>query len=228
MLPSLSAELDWGWAPLGEAQDIRVAPLLLVGTLPGLESSGYLGEELQDGEAELRLYRDAQLSQVPGAFALALPGQLARAMPSEWNGRFRDQPLSPRMRALLVSGVDGRRSLDQTMREAASKASGEAVLFHWMTDVQAHPLLSSHAPGTTTRAADRLVFIERDPVLAEATVGLALVSTGGEVLLRYEDRFQVLLSEANRPPRAGRELARYLVDALRPVLQGDALASMDN
>lgn len=221
------SELDWSWAPLDLGTDIRVAPLVVVGSMPVLENTGFLGERLSGQAARLRSVRGAQISAVPDAFSTALPGELASALPADWRGHLSDAKVRPAARSQLTAGLDGRSSLDQALRAAVDHLPGEVVLFRWMTDVQARPLGSSAAPGTTLRAADRLVYVDQhtDPVLAEATVGLALVAADGEVFLRYEDRYTFVITGNSNAARAGRDLAQRLVDDLEPLLEEQGVAS---
>jgi hypothetical protein len=213
-------ELDWGWAPLELGSDIRVAPLMVVGPLPELEVVGFLGEELHGAAAKLRTARSHQVAAVPEAFADALPGALASALPEGWHGHISDARVPPSTRTQLTAGIDGRRSLEDALQLAVDRLPGEVILFRWIADVEAVPLGSAAAPGTTLRAADRLVYVDThtDPVLAHATVGLALVAADGEVFLRYEDRYPFVITGSNTAQRAGRELARQLVDDLEPLL----------
>ncbi len=220
-------ELDWAWAPLDLGSDIRVAPLVTVGTMPVLEPVGFLGEPLSGYAAELRDVRGAQVSAIPEAFSTALPGELASALPADWRGHLSDAKVPPGARSQLTAGLDGRASLEDALREAVVRLPGEVVLFRWMTDLQAHPLGSTAAPGTTLRAANRLVYVDQhtDPILAEATVGLALVAADGEVFLRYEDRYTFVITGTNTAARAGRDLAQRLVDDLEPLLDEHSAAS---
>jgi hypothetical protein len=213
-------ELDWGWAPLELGSDIRVAPLVVVGPMPDLERVGFLGEELEGKAAQLRDLRSTQVAAVTESFSDALPGALASALPADWRGRFSDARVPPSTRTQLAAGLDGRRSFADAMQLAVDRLPGEVVLFQWMSDVTAEPLSASTAPGTTLRAADRLVYVDEhtDPVLAHATVGLALVAADGEVFLRYEDRYSFVITGSNNALRAGRSLARQLVDDLEPLL----------
>lgn len=228
LLPNApSAAPDWTWAPLDLVSDIRVAPLLVVGTPAPLALRGYLGEDL-DGAAEvLRNVRNAQVLAVPAAFSEALPGELATALPSDWRGHMSDARVTPAQRSQLVAGLDGRRPMEDALQTAADRVPGQVVLFHWLVDLSAQPLAASMAPGTTQRVADRLVYVDQhtDPVLAEATVGLALVSDG-EVYLRYEDRYAFVITGTSTSQRAGRDLARQLVDDLAPLLDGGSVAAL--
>ncbi|MFH1469255.1 MAG: hypothetical protein ABIO70_33025 [Pseudomonadota bacterium] len=229
LLPDLpTAAPDWTWAPLDLGSDIRVAPLLVVGTPVPLQLRGYLGEELDGAAAALRNVRSAQVLAVPGAFSEALPGELASALPPEWRGHMSDAKVTPATRSQLVAGLDGRRPMEGVLLTAADRVQGEVVLFHWLVDLSAEPLATRLAPGTTQRVADRLVYVDRhtDPVLAEATVGLALVSADGEVFLRYEDRYSFVITGTNTSQRAGRDLARQLVDDLAPLLDGGSVAAL--
>jgi len=225
-----ASELSWGWAPLEGAQDVRVAPLVVAGAWPALEPLGFLGEQLDGSAAHLRNLRDHQVATIPEVFSLALPGELARALPADWKGSLRDARAPARARSQIEAGVDGRRSLEAALQELAGRLQGDVILFQWMSDVSAVPLGTTTAPGTTTRVADRVVFVDQhtDPVLTEATVGLALVAADGEVFLRYENRYQVLITGSNSSWKAGRQLARQLVDDLQPLLTEPALVGVVN
>lgn len=226
--PDPALEPRWTWAPLELGAEIRVAPLLLVGPLPALSDLGYLGEALDGGAARLREARNAQVLAVPWSFSEALPGELASALPAGWRGHLSDAKVPASARAQLVAGLDGRRSFEEALQLAADRLPGEIALFHWVSGVEAWPLAASTAPGSTLRAAERLVYVDQhtDPVLVEATAGLALVSTDGEVFLRYEDRYRLVITGSNTAARAGRDLARQLVLDLRPMLGEASVAAL--
>ncbi len=220
-------ELDWGWAPLELGSDIRVAPMMVIGPLPDLEPVGFLGEELTGSAAHLRAVRSTQVAAVSESFSDALPGALASALPEGWHGRFSDARVPAGTRTKLAAGLDGRSSLDNALQLAVDRLPGEVVMFRWMSDISAEPLGTTTAPGTTLRAADRLVYVDEhtDPVLAHATVGLALVAADGEVFLRYEDRYSFVITSNNTSLRAGRALARQLVRDLQPLLAEPTVAT---
>jgi len=220
-------ELEWGWAPLDLGSDIRVAPLMVVGPLPDLEPVGFLGEELHGHAAQLRSLRSTQVAAVADSFADALPGALASALPQDWHGHFSDARVKASTRTKLTAGLDGRSSLDNALQLAVDRLPGEVVMFRWIADIEAEPLGTTTAPGTTLRAADRLVYVDEhtDPVLAEATVGLALVAADGEVFLRYEDRYSFVITGSNTSSHAGRDLARRLVRDLEPLLEEPTVAT---
>ena len=222
-----AGELEWGWSPLDLGSDIRVAPLVVVGPLPVLEPVGFLGEELQGEAAHLRALRSTQVAAVTESFSDALPGTLASALPDGWRGHLSDARVPASARTQLAAGLDGRRSLDGALQLAVDRLPGEVVLFRWISDIEAQPLGTTTAPGTTLRAADRLVYVDEhtDPVLARATVGLALVAADGEVFLRYEDRYTFVITSTNTSARAGRELARMLVHDLHPLLAEPSVAT---
>ncbi len=222
-----SYELEWAWAPLELGSDIRVAPLVVMGPLPDLEPVGFLGEQLEGNAAYLRQLRGSQVAAVTESFSDALPGALASALPDGWNGHFSDARTTASTRTQLAAGLDGRRSLDSALQLAVDRLPGEVVLFRWISDITAEPLATTTAPGTTLRAADRLVYVDEhtDPVLAQATVGLALVAADGEVFLRYEDRYSFVITGSNTALRAGRDLARKLVTDLHPLLQEPTVAT---
>jgi hypothetical protein len=208
-----AGDLDWTSAPSDAPEDIRVTPLLLLGPLPDLGMVGFLGEPLQGRAASSREARQAALGEVPAAFAVALPGEMACALPAGWKGRFRDVDLNLSSRGRVTQALHDGQSVEKALRVAAAHLPGEAVLFRWMSDLSAVPLNSVAVPASTTRAGDRVVFIDADtdPVLVSATLGVALVAPDGEVYVRYSDRYDAVLSGVSGPRSVGRELARRLV-----------------
>ncbi len=220
-LPAAPAgDLDWASAPSDAPVDIRVAPLLLVGPLPELDAVGFLGEPLKGSEAGAREARRAALAEVPSAFGTALPGEVARALPPGWNGRFRDVDLAAPARGRITQALQDGQAVEDALRAAAAHLPGEAVLFRWMADIAAIPLKSVSVPASTTRAGDRVVYVDpdTDPVLVSATLGVALVAPDGEVYLRYADRYDTVLSAVSGPRAVGRDLARHLVTDVATLL----------
>ena len=211
LLPA--CDLDWASAPSDAPEDIRVAPLLLLGPLPDLGAVGFLGEPLRGREAGAREARQAEIAEVPPAFGVALPGEVARALPPGWNGRFRDVDLAVTARGRVTQALQGGLAVEEALRAAAAHLPGEAVLFRWMADVSAVPLNTVAMPASTTRAGDRVVYVDADtdPVLVSATLGVALVAPDGEVFVRYSDRYEAVLSAVSGPRAVGRDLARHLV-----------------
>ena len=106
------------------------------------------------------------------------------------------------------------------MKRVARHSEGDAVLIQWLTGLQATPLCAVEAPRSTTEVAGRLVFVDdrSEPVLVEATLGMALVTREGDIVLRYEDSYQTVLSDAMPLHQACRELARAFSEDVRPVL----------
>jgi hypothetical protein len=56
-----------------------------------------------------------------------------------------------------------------------------------------------------------------EPYLVSARLCMALVASDGEVVVRYEDRFEGVLSGPDGVHRAGRELARALASEVTKV-----------
>jgi hypothetical protein len=222
-LPSGSLSIAWNWEPTLGAADIRVAPLLVLGEIPQMATKGYMGEELILGEEDLRLERNRQVLALPEAVALALPGEIGRLLPDAWSGHFRSGRLSSNAAARLEKALSRGESPEDVMKEVASSGEGEAVLFQWISDMHVTALCTEEAPRTTTEAAGRLVFVDdaTEPVLIEATVGIALVTRSGDVVFRYDDTVETILSDATPLHAASRELARTVADEVRGVLLAD-------
>lgn len=212
-------EASWNWSPISEIGDIKVTPLLLINHVPKLSPSGYLGEQLTSVDLEKRFKRNEQLNLIPEAFSHALPGQLARYMPENWKGVLTDTSLGLRERSKIThSLLSSPTDLDKTLEKLVDNT---ALLFHWISAFEAVPLSTTIEPATTTRVAERYVFVDSktDPVLVNIKLGLALVSAEGQILLRYQEHYEVVLSEAKGPDSAGRDLARQVASDVALVLK---------
>ncbi|MBN1335017.1 MAG: hypothetical protein JXB39_03555 [Deltaproteobacteria bacterium] len=208
-------------------QAIRVAPLLVLGPLPDLGTVGFFGEPLQGREAGAREAREAALFQVPSAFGVALPGEVALALPPGWDVCFRDTDLALPVRARVTQALQEDEAVEDALRSAAARSPGEVVLFRWMADVSALALNGVTVPASTTRAGDRLVFVDAstDPVLVSATLGVALVASDGEIRVLHSDRYEAVLSSVSGPRAVGRSLARHLVaDVATRLAREDSMA----
>lgn len=226
LLPSErgSRELGWNWEPTEELRDIRVLPMLVVGPLPAMENVGFLGEELILGEQDLRVKRSKEIQLLPELLSVALPGEVARALPRDWSSHLRADDLSAGALQRLGSLLSRGSSAEPFMRRFARRSGGDAVLFQWMTELRAIPLCAVEAPRSMTEVAGRLVFVDdkSEPVLVEARFGMALVTQEGAIAFRYEDTYQTVLSGALPIERACREMARAFLDDIRPVLMAEA------
>jgi hypothetical protein len=213
-------ELPWASEPTGPIREVLVLPILLLEGVPGMETTGFLGERPLPGEGTLRLERARQLRTVPELLSVSIPGELARGLPPEWMPHLRAASQNPRALRRLARTLERGDSPEALMRRIAARVDEDAVLFQWIQAIRLNPLCATEVPRSTTEVAGRLVFIDDrvEPVLVEATLGMALVRRDGDIVLRYQDTYETVLSEATSVQRACRELARAFLDDLKPAL----------
>ncbi len=113
----------------------------------------------------------------------------------------------------VTDALLGRRpGLDAALGEAARAVGGDAALFSWVSELDGQPLSLLGFPGEVVETPVGPVVLDHDdePYLVTAKVGMALVTRDGEVVVRYQDTFETILSARTDSARAGRELARAL------------------
>jgi hypothetical protein len=205
--------LSWDASARYPAGVIHVLPVLGTYEQPRVD----LDEGLRDltvsrDREQIRRERTYELVQVPGAIALALPGEVQVALGDAWSGRFRSArwPVGGRDRLAAALHRDG--SLDDAL---ASLARDDGlVLVTWVDDLRGDPLTAEALPGEVVHTASGPVIVDlfAEPYRVTAGVGMALVASDGEVVVRYADRFEGLLSASRDSDVVGRELARDLAE----------------
>lgn len=215
---------DWRAEALLTPGEVRVLPVVETWehTPPRLDS--YVGAvELPEPRAALRRERTEQLADIPPAITQALPGEVGVALGSAGPAHFRPgrYPLGARER---IEGALRRddAELDVVLEAVARGMPGEAALITWVSHLEGEPLTAEGFPGDIIETAVGPVMVDHsdEPYRVHATVGVALVSTTGELVLRYDDNFEAVLSGRDDPDRVGRTVARALadeVDELWPV-----------
>jgi len=149
---------------------------------------------------------------VPQQLALYLPGAVNGELGTASEAAFRPGrfPLGGRDR--LTSALKGRGDLDVALSSVARGMHGEAVLFTWITGLHGEPLTAEAFPGdiVETEVGPVVVDHAQEPYRVTAGVGMALVSTDGEVVIRYADQFEAVLSGRRGASGVGRDLASAL------------------
>lgn len=211
--------LDWDLTPGAVGHEVRVAPIIVAAEAPTPDLTGIVGEQLLDEQAAARLHRTSQLAELPHSVHEAVPGQLHTALPDSWNGYFRDTRLSLAEQVRLTHAVRGEEPLTDALSEIALGVEGEAVLFTWVIENEGTPLTDDHMVGELVFRGGVPVLVDHhsEPYVIRTEIGVALVSTDGELLFRYQDTYDGLLVEDRSAKSLGRDLARDLVADIAPL-----------
>lgn len=193
--------------------EVRVVPALAVHEPLEVNLDSYLGAALPHHRELARHARTRALAEIPEAMGVALPGEVNGELGLSWGGQFRTHRLPAGPQQRLADALSGRRpDLHAVLAEAAAAVGGEATLFSWVTDLEGDPLTLRGFPGETVETTAGPVVLDHreEPFLVTARVGMALVTQDGEVVIRYEDTYDAILSEEGGASEAGRVLARSL------------------
>lgn len=191
---------------------VRVVPVLVDVPAPRLSEASWIGAPLPVDRLRERVNRTRQLASVPEAAGIAVPGALAGALGARWDGTFHAAALPRGGRERWLAAVQGRVGLENTLGGLARAVGGTATLFVWVDDLQGAPLSATDGPGDVVRTAAGPVVIDdaEEPYEVRARIGVALVAADGEVVLRYVDTYDALLTDRADADQAGRDLARRL------------------
>ena len=229
-VPRGPADLSFQFEARSTAPEIWVLPTLSVYAKPELRVDGYVNDPIPWVREVLRRERMTELEPLAGHFGTALPGALGERVRHSWDGRFRVEESRAgvdRVEAALARGV----GLDDALSMLARRREGGMVLCSWVTGIEAIPVTSEGPPGEVieTDAGPVVVDLLEEALRVRAEVGMALVSADGEVVMRYTDRFESVLSSDRTVSRVGRDIARGLageVALLWPGRSVDAFAAL--
>lgn len=199
--------------------EIRVVPALRLHEPLDVELDSFLGPALPPGPVSVRVARTRELQELSRAVGLALPCEVNGALGAAWPGQFTSHDMPQAAQRHLEEALRGEGDLDQALADAARAVGGDGVLFSWMDRLEASPLSLVDVPGAVLDTpAGPVVLDDRDePYLVSARIGMALVAADGEVVLRYTDTYETVLSGARGPTVAGQDLAREIVDEVAMV-----------
>jgi hypothetical protein len=191
--------------------EIRVLPVIGPEDLPEVDLESWVGAGLTPQRIRLREERTAALRALPNALRQALPGQVHAALEGSWEGDFTVGrfPLGTRER-LRVALRDGE-PLDEALG-AVARGAKSPVLVTWVDRLEGTPLTVHGPPGelVSTTEGPVLVDLFDEPYQVQVRAGCALVAADGEVVLRYRDHFETVVSSTRDQYRAGRALAEDL------------------
>jgi hypothetical protein len=203
--------------------EVRVVPAIQLhdDAVPDLAS--FVGRDLPDVQVATRIARAHQLDQLTTAVGLALPGEVNGELGAAWEGQFRQASYPLGAKARVAEALRTGREVDAVLGATAQAIGGDAVLVTWIGSIEARPLTRESMPGAVvaTPAGPVVVDARDEPFLVSARVGLALVVADGEVVLRYEDTYDTVLSGARGPDAAGRDLAHALAAEVAKVWSVD-------
>lgn len=191
--------------------EIRVLPVLEPAEAPQLVLDSWVGAGLTPSRVHTREDRTDGLQRMPHSVRTAFPGEVHAALDGRWEGEFRVGRYPVGGKERLQSALRSRQDIDDTLGVIA-RASKHAILVTWVVTLEGTPLTVHSPPGqlVTTDAGPVLVDLFDEPYHVEATLGCALVAADGEVVLRYTDSFETVLSGSRDANMAGRDLAAAL------------------
>lgn len=204
--------LSWKFEARATGGEIKVLPVLALHDEPEVNLRAYVGGDVPPGREEVRIERTEQLARIPGEVAWALPGAVNGALGSSWTGEFRvgRYPLGAQERLRLALGRGS--PPDRLLGEVARSVGGQGSLITWVDHLSGAPLSEGAFPGQRVESPRGPLIIDHgdEPYRVVASVGMALVASDGEVVLRYHDTYETVLSAHYTPERAASDLASRL------------------
>jgi len=198
----------WLFEARPENGQIQVLPVLSAFELSEVTDRDFVGP-ITPWRFHLRKQRIESIKTVPDAVAMALPGAIASELPADWNGRFLVGHYPGTLKSKMLDHLNRGESLDPILFKVGSRNEDVATLVSWVEELHATPITIEAAPGemVTTEVGPIVVNLFEESYRIRATVGMALVASDGEVILRYRDDFESILGEQRNPNRVGRDLA---------------------
>ena len=189
-------QLAWTFEPRATKGEVRVLPLLDLHQDLELNRSSYLGNDVPWVREELRRQRMEQLERVPHELGVALPGSINGQLGQSFTAEFSVGRYPVGMRQRLKVALLGKADLDSTLADVARSVGGDATLLTWLTDFSGRPLTAEAFPGDFINTPMGPVRVEHldEPYYVTADVGMALVAADGEVVLRYADIYESVMS----------------------------------
>ncbi len=218
-----AAILTWRFEARPTAGEVRVMPVLSLHDPPRVNLDTWLGTQIIYPEERRRRRRTEELAELPAAFGLALPGAVNAALGGTWDGQFRYREWPVGSAERLEVALQNPRRMEPALVHAARGVGGEAMLVTWVTGLKGEPLTAQGMPGEVLSTTVGLVVVDAgdEPYQVSMDVGMALVTRDGEVVLRYSDRFEAILSERLGTSYVGSQIAQALAAELAKVWATD-------
>ena len=206
----------WDAQPTPILGPIHVATPLVAAETPHLNLEGFLGETLEEGWAQGRIRRTAQLTELPYTMSEALVGELYGSVMVDWEHHFRPLDLSQKGYQELLLAVASQSNFHPKFSALAEETGGGGTLFLWITHLSGHPLTSDTMSGELIFHDHIPVMVDRnsEPYRVEMSIGASLYDGGGQLAFHYEDTYQGVLSESQNTREVAKNLAQELVQDL--------------
>jgi hypothetical protein len=194
---------------------IRVLPVLGLHDDPVVNYDEALaGAHVPYGREKGRQARTAQVAEIPDAIGMALPGQLQIELGGAWDAQFRVGrfPVGGQTRLAQAIGSGDDNAIDEALGSLGKVDGGRTVLVTWVENLDGRPITAEALPGEVVHTASGPVIVDlsEEAYRVHATVGMALVMGDGEVVLRYADEYEAVLSSRGGSRGAGTDIARAL------------------
>lgn len=195
---------------------VRVLPTVRAGRPLRLDTETWVDRPLEPAQHRRRVLRTEELAQLPAALGRALPAALYAALGPAWEGRFHPGRWAPGPRRAVRGLVERGLAPDPALPRVAVSAKGDAVLVTWVRDVTARPLTAAGAAGDLLHTPAGPVVVDPflEPYVVEGAMGAALVMGDKEILVRYEDRFALVLQGREGVARAAAQGSEALAREL--------------
>jgi hypothetical protein len=207
------SRFDFHFEPQPTEGHIVVMPFVGVFEEPALRLDAGLADRVVSEEREeTRRKRTRDVRRVPSHIGTALPGQVAVVLGDAWHASFALGRFPTRTRERLTQAIRGRADLDAVLAEIGRTTPADGVWVSWVESLEGNPLTSEADPGEVlvTPSGPVIVDFTDEPYRVDVRMGMALVAGDGEVVVRYEDDFEAVLSGSRDPRAVGSELARQL------------------
>lgn len=214
----------WTFEARVTAGEVRVVPIVQLHSELEVDTRSYVGIPLPHERLQKRKQQTEALARVPDALAEALPGAVNGQLGLAWHGQFHHASWPLGAADKVHAALNGERALDVTLEEVAGQIGGEATLFTWVRELDGLPLSTLAFPGQAVPTPIRPVTIDHtdEPYLVNLLCGLALVTADGEVVIRYEDVYQTVLSGKVGPDRAAADMAAVMAEEVTKVWATEA------
>lgn len=216
--------VSWDAEAVVASGEVLVLPVLELHDAPLVNLDHHVVAEVPFSQQIRREVRTQMLQTLPVEVAAALPGAVNGQVGRGWDGRFRPGsfPVGSDIRlshALARPGAD----VDQALAQVGQRSGSDAVWITWVRRLHGAPLTAQGFVGDLVHTTTGPVVIDLtdEPYLVELDVGVALVSGQGEVLLRYEDRFEGVLSRHTDAPAVGRAVAKDMAGQVALLWPGE-------
>jgi hypothetical protein len=214
------AELDWNVEARLTSGQVKVLPVMSWADEPVVRLDSYLDAGIGLAREERRRERTEELKRVPDAVALAVPGAVRAKVGDAWSTHLLPGRWPPGTRDRVAGALRrGGRDVDDVLGGVARNMDADAVLMTWVSSIEGAPLTSEALPGEIVRTSAGPVLVDfgDEAYRVKAAVGMAYVASDGEVVIRYADDFEAVLSKHRDPASVGRQVAMALADEVAKV-----------